>query len=291
MEAVDGLGILKKAILETNKNFKLTYLDSNGYPNTVTMGFSHLNKSLSIVLMFKKDSDIIPILESNPWVQLFYQTRDLKYSVKLIGEVIVSTAAVSGKKLISAYPFLADYFAPDGEDAALVQLQTEGIEIDTREESWIIQKSEKFVLKSGSLEKVDEFDFLNVPLSAGQHANIGFDDIRRRITKNHGDMLMNFMQEEMEQYISYFSEGFSATGDLDVQGHVAKLKSDLSSVDFSSAEINWGLRDFEKLKENIVKCKSFLDINQGDDSVVSLHQEEIWQNVKGDWKILQIKDV
>ncbi len=290
MDGVEGLSVFKKAILETNKNFKMSYLD-NGYPRTMTMGFSHLNKSLSIVLIVKKDSEIISTLGNNSWIELFYQTRDLKYSVKLMGEVIISTASISGKKLIGAYPFLADSFAVGGEDAALIQLQTEGVEIDIREDSWIKHLNEKFVVEDGILVKVANFSFLSIPLSSAQQIDSGFDDIRRKITRTHGDMLMNFMQAEDEQYLSYIGEGFSATGNLDAQGHLAKLKESLSKVNFSTSEINWGLRDFEKIKEKIVKCKFFLDIICADGKEISQHQEEIWQNIKGEWKIFQLKEI
>lgn len=280
-------GVIRKAVQESNKHFLLAYLDKNGFPHSNYMGFAHLNRNKTIIMMLRASSSRVAILKEQPWIELVFHTNNFSSIVKFFGKVLLTRSPAAVGKLITAYPFLGEYFAPDGSDSILVQMQTQMIELETLPQGGNWHEGHQFLVKDGVLEATEDADIQGASVGFVEQDAGGFDAIRRIITRNHGEVLLSVINEEFDSLDEYVSPTYSGPGGGNKEMYKQRLVELYSGLNLAKSEINWGLRDFDHRKDGSVECMYFLDVITPDGKEINTKSREVWIQEDGNWVLLE----
>lgn len=290
MKQEEAAAAVKQAVTESNQHFLLSYLDGNGFPHSSYMGFAHLNKNFSVVMIVSGSSRKAEVIKEQPWIELVFNSTDYAYVAKFFGRAVLSNSVPTVQKLLAAYPQLKNYFPADGEGAVLIQLQTQLIELEYLPpgEKWHQHKS--YMVQNKDLEEVENPVLQGASVGPQEKSGEEFDSIRRQITKNHGEILMNIIHQDYDALLNYVSDAFSGMMGEDREGYKQRTMTRYKDVELANAEINWGLRDFEQKRDGTVVCQYFLDITPQGGEQVSLKQKETWVLDGEEWMLLAIEE-
>lgn len=287
MDTNQAAAIIRKAMQESNKHFLLTYLDKNGYPHSNYMGFAHLNRNMTVIMMLRSTSSRIAILKEQPWIELVFHTGEYGNIVKFFGKVVITSSAAAVEKLLTAYPFLAGYFKRDGSDSVLVQLQTQMIELEHLPTGALWHEGFQYLVKDGVLVPTEDADIQGASVGFVEQDESGFDDIRRMITRNHGEILMSVINEEFDTLDDYISVSYSGPENTDKEHYKERMSRLYSGLNLGKSEINWGLRDFEIHKNGTVTCGYFLDITTPGGKEITYRSKELWVQEDSNWVLMK----
>jgi len=289
MQPNEVLTIIRKAVSESNKHFLLSYLDGNGFPHSNFMGFAHLNKNMTVIMMIRNSSERIYDIREQPWIELVFHTRDFSHVIKFFGKALITSSPPSVKKLINAYTFLGDYFTADGSDAQLIQLHTQMIEVESLKNGEKWHKKFSYMVENGELVSVDKPVLQGATLGVMEQNEGEFDAIRRYITKNHGDMLMCIIHGDYNGLLSFLSPNFAGKNGQSRDVYHNEQQERFKGLELANAEINWGLRDFDQKKDGSVDCLYFLEITPREGETISIKQKETWVMEGANWLILSME--
>lgn len=282
MEKEQMLKLLKAAVQESNRSFIMNYLDNNGYPHSSFMGFAHLNSNLSVVLLVRAGARKVESFKTRPRIQLMFHTRDRSHYVKLFGDVLVDQSPPHVRKMMAAYPFLSEWFDPSGEDAVVVQLMTEVVEIEVMRE-W--GPPICFEIRDGKPLPIDPDE-----LAAGGRQNQSFAEIRTRITRLHGEMLDGVVNNDFDRYASHYSPHFTAPAGQSLEKYYNALWKWYKQVSLDGASVHWGLRDVGIRDDGTFSCRYYLEIVPKGGSGQRMEQHEIWGKEGGEWRLVRIEN-
>ena len=286
MDLNEVTGVIRRAVQESNKHFLLSYLDKNGFPHSNFMGFAHLNRNHTVVMIFRSSSSRVSILKEQPWIELVFNSRDYSHIVKFFGKVILTKSPATVVKLQKAYPFLNEYFSEDGSDSILVQLQTQMVEVESLPENGKWHDGRQFLIEDGQLVEADNPDIQGAMVGFAEPDQTGFDDIRRVITRNHGELLLGAINGEYDSFVSLLSGRYSGPGGAGRDDYQERISAQYSGINLVNSEINWGLRDFVQHKDGTVECLYFLDVKTPEGKEVNTRSRETWIQEADGWVLL-----
>lgn len=281
MEQEQMLSLLKQAVQDSNRSFIMNYLDNNGYPHSSFMGFAHLNRNLSVVLLVRAGARKVESFKTRPRIQLMFNTAERDFYIKLFGDVLVNQSPPHVRKMMQAYPFLADWFDPSGEDAVVVQLMTEVVEVERMKE-W--GRPICFEIRNGEPFAIDPDE-----LAAGGRQNQSFSEVRTRITRLHGDMLEGVLSHDFDSYAAHYSPHFTAPAGQSLEKYYNNLWAWYKSSDLDQASVHWGLREVGLRDDGTFSCRYYLEITPKGGEPRRMEQHEIWGKEGGEWRLTRIE--
>ena len=211
-------------------------------------------------MIFRESSSRVATLKEQPWIELVFNTRDYSHVVKFFGKVILTQSPGTVQKLQKAYPFLSEYFAPDGSDSILVQLQTQMLEVESLPEGGKWHEGRQYLVEEGQLVEADDPDIQGAMVGFAEPDQSGFDDVRRMITRNHGELLLGAINGEFDSLATLLSSRYAGPAGTGRDDYQSRISSQYADINLVNSEINWGLRDFMQNKDGTVECLYFLDV-------------------------------
>jgi len=286
MDLTAVTGLIRKAVQESNKRFLLSYLDKNGFPHSNFMGFAHLNRNYTVVMILRACSSRVTILKEQPWIELVFNSRGYSHIVRFFGKAILTQSPGTVGKLQKAYPFLMEYVADNGSDFVLIQLQTQMVEVESLPENGKWHEGQYYLVEDGQLVETDSPEIQGAMVGFVEPDQRDFDDIRRVITRNHGELLLGAINGEYDSLGSLLSTRYRGPEGSGLDEYREQIASRYLDMNLEKSEINWGLRDFAQNKDGTVECLYFLDMRTSDGKEVNVRSKELWVQESGNWVLL-----